>query len=81
MTFTNDYIKLFPNPLFGNEIWIESNGKNLSNYRLFDMNGKNYQLDFDGFRLQLFGAPNGLLFLQFEIDGKLITRKILKISL
>jgi hypothetical protein len=76
-----DYLKLYPNPLLGNEIWIESNGKNLSNYRLFDMNGKNYQLDYDGSKLQVFGAPNGLLFLQFEIDGKLVTRKILKISL
>jgi pimeloyl-ACP methyl ester carboxylesterase len=71
-------INLYPNPT-GNEVWIEDKSINGHEYCIYSIDGRilkestvlNQKID-------LSGAPNGLLFVRFRYKEQLIMKKIIK---
>ena len=71
-------INLYPNPT-GNEIWIESNSMNVLEYCIYSMDGRLLQESTVlNQKIDLSGAPNGLLFVKFKHKEQVIMKKIIK---
>jgi len=71
-------INLYPNPI-GNEIWIESNSMDVIEYCIYSMDGQLLQESkFLDQKIDLSGAPNGLLFIKLKYKEHIIIKKIIK---
>jgi len=77
--FDNDIsINVYPNPT-GNEVWIESNSMNVLQYCIYSMDGRLLQESTVlNQKIDLSGAPNGLLFVKFKHKEQVIMKKIIK---
>jgi pimeloyl-ACP methyl ester carboxylesterase len=71
-------INLHPNPT-GNELWIEGNSMNNVEYCIYSMDGRLLkQSTVLNLKIDLFGIPNGLLFIKFNHKEQVIMKKIIK---
>ncbi|MCO5250114.1 MAG: T9SS type A sorting domain-containing protein [Candidatus Kapabacteria bacterium] len=74
----NISINLYPNPT-GNEIWIESNSMDVIEYCIYSMDGRLLQESTVlNQKIDLSGAPNGLLFVKLKHKEQVIMKKIIK---
>ncbi len=74
----NSSINLYPNPT-GNEIWIENNSMDGLNYCIYSVDGKILKAStVVSQRIDLSGAPEGLLFVKFKYNEQVIVKKIVK---
>lgn len=74
----NISINLYPNPTC-NEIWIESNSMNVIEYCIYSIDGRLLQESTVlNRKIDLSGAPNGLLFIKFKHKEQEIMKKIMK---
>jgi hypothetical protein len=73
----NDLINVYPNPTNG---LINLNFTNNVSFDIFSINGKliNGYTNFRDNRLDLSYLQNGVYFIQFHIDDKIIVKKIIK---
>jgi pimeloyl-ACP methyl ester carboxylesterase len=79
--FDNDLrLKLYPNPT-GNEVWIESNSMDDLDYCIYSSDGKLWQEStVINQKMDLSGAPPGVLIVKFKYEDQIIMRKIIKSS-
>jgi pimeloyl-ACP methyl ester carboxylesterase len=74
----NTSINLYPNPA-GNEIWMEHNSMDVIEYGIYSMDGRLLQESTVlNQKIDLSGAPNGLLFIKFKHKEQVIIKKIVK---
>lgn len=77
----NISINLYPNPT-GNVIWIESNSMDVIEYCIYSMDGRLLkEATVLNQKIDLSGAPNGLLFIRFKHKDQVIINKIIKNAL